>query len=71
MTTAPNVVRLSCGAAARRARELAAAWAAEDALEQQLRAAKARTRALERQVSRDRGYTFPQRREVLARPERT
>lgn len=70
MSTQPNIVRLPCDAAARRERQLAAVWAEEDRLEQLLRAARARARALEREVSKDRGFMFPLRREALQRPRR-
>ncbi len=70
MTPAQNIVALPCNASARRERQLAAAWSAEDLAAEQLRAARAKSRALEREVSRDRGFVFPQSREVLARPGR-
>lgn len=70
MTTQPNIVRLPTDAKARRERQLAAAWADEDRLARLQREARAKAAKLEREVSRDRGYPFPQRREVLERPVR-
>ena len=62
---------MPCDGKARRERQLISAWAEIDRLEQLLRTARATAKALEREVSKDRGYTFPQRREVLQRPGRS
>jgi hypothetical protein len=64
------IARLPCNAAERRQRELDKVWAEVDQLTARLAVAQARARKLEREVSRDRGYVFPQSREVLSRPGR-
>lgn len=67
MAAKPNVIALPSDAKAPRARRLAAEWAEEDRLEQQLRELRVRIRPLQGQVSRDFGYPYTIGREKLER----